>query len=117
MPMTLQKQNAVTAVIADVLTPSAVWYIRCIAVRQTSPMPGSNISRAVVSLVVQQDANALWIGQVSTPHAFVRLALAIAHDDACCLSSLTGGYYCSVQSQAGPHPWQWLPKTPQQQTM
>ena len=64
VPMTLQKQNVVTAVIADVLTPSAVWYIRCMGVHQTSTLPGSNISHAVVSLVVQQDANALWIGQV-----------------------------------------------------
>ena len=63
--MTLQKQNVVTAVIIDVLTPSGVWYIDCIGVNQTSPAEGSNISTAVVSMVLQQDAGAVYIGQVS----------------------------------------------------
>lgn len=62
VPMTLQKQNVVTAVIADVLTPSAVFYINCTAVNQVSAAPGSNSSTAVVSLVLQLDADAVYIG-------------------------------------------------------
>lgn len=65
VPMTLQKQNVVTAVIADVLTPSAVFYINCTAVNQVSAAPGSNSSTAVVSLVLQQDADAVYIGHVT----------------------------------------------------
>ena len=65
VPMTLQKQNVVTAVIADVLTPSAVFYINCTAVEQSSAAPGSNTSTAVVSLILQQDADAVYIGHVT----------------------------------------------------
>lgn len=65
IPMTVQKQNVVTAVIADVLTPNAVWFTHCIGVNQTSPALDSNTSTAVVSLVLEQDAEALYIGQVS----------------------------------------------------
>ena len=65
VPMTLQKQNVVTAVIADVLTPSAVFYINCTAVNQVSAAPGRNSSTAVVSLVLQQDADAVYIGHVT----------------------------------------------------
>ena len=65
IPMTVQKQNVVTAVIADLLTPNAVWYINCIGVHQISPTPGHNSSTAVVSLVLQQDAGAVYIGHVT----------------------------------------------------
>lgn len=62
--MTIQKQNVVMAVVADVLTPNAVWFINCTRVNQTSAAPGTNRSTAVVSLIVEQDAEALYVGQV-----------------------------------------------------
>ena len=64
VPMTLQKQNVVIAVVADIVAYAAVWYIKCIGVKQSSPAPGSANSTAVVSLVVQQDANAQFVGEV-----------------------------------------------------
>ncbi len=57
VPFTLQKQNAVSATVADLL-PS-VFSVRLISVDQTSPEAGQSISSADVSLVVQQDANAI----------------------------------------------------------
>jgi len=57
VPFTLQKQNAVSATVADLL-PS-VFSVRLVSVDQTSPEAGQSISSADVSLVVQQDANAI----------------------------------------------------------
>ena len=65
VPFTLQKQNLVTSVIADLLSFAAVISIRLSSVEQTSPEPGQHISSAVLSLIVQQDASALFAGQVS----------------------------------------------------
>ncbi len=62
--MTNQKQNLVIAVLADLLAFAAVWQIRCISVNQNSPMAGQDISSAVIAFVVQQDADALFVGQV-----------------------------------------------------
>jgi len=64
VPMTIQKQNLVIAVLADLLASAAVWQIRCIAVNQNSPVAGQDISSAVISFVVQQDADALFVGKV-----------------------------------------------------
>ena len=69
VPMTIQKQNVVTAVVSNILAFAAVWLITPIGVRQTSPEPGSNISTAIQSMIVQQDANALFVGQVRTKHS------------------------------------------------
>ncbi|KAL0053929.1 hypothetical protein WJX82_001314 [Trebouxia sp. C0006] len=63
VPMTLQKQNLVIAVLADLLAFAAVWQIRCIAVHQNSLLAGQDISSAVISFVAQQDADALFVGQ------------------------------------------------------
>ena len=67
VPMTLQKQNIVTASLADTLAFAAVWNIRCIEVRQESLQSGLNTSSAVMSYVMQQDADALFVGQVGSP--------------------------------------------------
>ncbi len=65
VPFTLQKQNLVSAVVADLLSFAAVFSVRLISVDQTSPEPGQNVSSADVALVVQQDASALFVGQAS----------------------------------------------------
>ncbi len=72
VPFTLQKQNAVSATIADLL-PS-VFSVRLISVDQTSPGAGQSISSADVSLVVQQDASAIPVELVRPPFltAFMR---------------------------------------------
>jgi len=57
VPFTIQKQNALSATVADLL-PS-VFSVRLILVDQTSPEAGQSISSAEVSLVVQQDASAI----------------------------------------------------------
>ncbi|DBA88396.1 TPA: hypothetical protein ACH3X2_004890 [Trebouxia sp. C0005] len=57
VPFTLQKQNAVSATVADLL-PS-VFSVRLVSVEQNSPEAGQNISSAEVSLVVQQGASAI----------------------------------------------------------
>lgn len=62
--MTLQKQNLVISVLADLLAFAAVWQIQCIAVHQNSLLAGQDISSAVISFVAQQDADALFVGQV-----------------------------------------------------
>ena len=64
VPFTLQKQNAVSATVADLLP--AVFSVRLISVEQSSPELGQNVSAADVSLVVQQDASAIFVGQVWT---------------------------------------------------
>ena len=64
VPMTVQKQNVVMAVAADILAYATVWYIKCLGVKQSSPAPGATNSTAVVSLLVQQDANAQFVGEV-----------------------------------------------------
>ncbi len=64
VPMTIHKQNLVIAALADLLVFAAVWQIRCIAVNQNSVLAGQVISSAVISFVVQQDADALYVGQV-----------------------------------------------------
>ena len=64
VPFTLQKQNAVSATLADLLP--AVFSVRLISVEQTSPEAGQNVSTANVVLVVQQDASAMFVGQVRT---------------------------------------------------
>lgn len=66
VPMTLQKQNVVTASLADTLAFAAVWNIRCIEVRQESLQSGLETSPAVMSYVMQQDAAALFVGQVGS---------------------------------------------------
>ena len=65
VPFTLQKQNLVTAVVADLLSFAAVFSVRLSSVDQTSPEPGQELSSADVFLVVQQDASALFVGEVS----------------------------------------------------
>ena len=64
VPMTLQKQNLVIAVLADLLAFAAVWQIRCIAVHQKSVVAGRDTTSAVITFVAQQDADALFVGQV-----------------------------------------------------
>ena len=75
VPMTVQKQNAVIAVLEDLMAFAGVWYIRCIAVNQTSVPPGQTVSSANVTIAIQQDAAALYVGQVHTsstfPHALL----------------------------------------------
>lgn len=63
VPMTLQKQNLVIAVLADLLAFAAVWQIRCIAVHQKSVVAGRDTTSAVITFVAQQDADALFVGQ------------------------------------------------------
>ena len=63
--MTVQKQNVVTAVLGDLLAFAAVWYIRCLAVNQSNPEAGQNSSTADMTYAIQQDANDLFVGQVS----------------------------------------------------
>lgn len=75
--MTIQKQNVITAVLADLLSSAEVWYIRCTAVNQASPDPGQNVSSAFISFVVQQDASALSVGQVNTLYATAALLLGL----------------------------------------
>lgn len=65
VPFTLQKQNLVTAVVADLLSFAAVFSVRLSSVDQTSVKPGHEFSSADVVLVVQQDASALFAGEVS----------------------------------------------------
>ena len=76
MPMTVQKQNVVIAVVADILAYATVFYIKCLGVTQRSPAPGSVNSTAVVSLVVQQDASAQFVGEVSKALITVHVPLA-----------------------------------------
>lgn len=64
VPMTLQKQNLVIAVLADLLAFAAVWQIRCIAVNQKSLVAERDVSSAVITFVTQQDADALFVGQL-----------------------------------------------------
>lgn len=64
VPFTLQKQNAVSATLADLLP--AVFSVRLTSVEQNSLEAGQNVSTADVSLVVQQDAGAIFVGQVRT---------------------------------------------------
>ena len=66
VPFTLQKQNVVAAVLDELLSFAAVFSVRLQAVDQTSPEPGQELSSADVSLLVQQDASALFAGQVSS---------------------------------------------------
>ena len=77
VPMTIQKQNVITAVLADLLSFAEVWYIRCTAVNQASPHPGQNVSSAFISFVVQQDASALSVGQVNSLYAMAALVLGL----------------------------------------
>jgi len=80
VPMTLQKQNLVIAVLADLLAFAAVWQIRCIAVHQNSLLAGQDISSAVISFVAQQDADALFVGQVCSSLFLTSLKLdALVH--------------------------------------
>lgn len=65
VPFTLQKQNAVSTAVADLLSFAAVFSVRMVSVDQSSPGPGLDISSANVSLVVQQDASAIFVGQAS----------------------------------------------------
>ena len=69
IPMTIQKQNVVTAAVAKYLESASVFIITPIGVRQTSSEPGSNTSTAIQSLIVQQDVKALYIEQVRIEHS------------------------------------------------
>ena len=69
VPMTIQKQNVVTAAVAKYLESASVFIITPIGVRQTSPEPGSNTSTAMQSMIVQQDVKALYIEQVRIEHS------------------------------------------------
>ena len=67
MPFTLQTQNVVTAVLSELLSTVQVWQLQCLGVNQTSPEPGSSNSTALLTYVLQQEATALYVGQVNRP--------------------------------------------------
>lgn len=85
VPFTLQKQNAVSATLADLLP--AVFSVRLTSVEQTSLEAGQNVSTADVSLVVQQDAGAIFVGQVWT---------CLLTLDASMIDSAIGNVFCSL---------------------
>ena len=65
VPFTLQKQNLVTAVLADLLSFASVFSVRLIRVEQQTPLPGQDISTASLFIVTQQDTRDLFVGEVS----------------------------------------------------
>lgn len=64
VPFTLQKQNALAATLGDQLRFASVFSVRLISVDQRSPSSGLNVSSADVSFVVQQNDDALYVGEV-----------------------------------------------------
>ena len=64
VPFTLQKQNVVAATVSDQLRFASVFSVRLISVDQNSPEAGHHVSSAELSLIVQQDDSALYVGEV-----------------------------------------------------
>ena len=83
VPLTLQKQNMVTAVLTDLLAFALVFSVRLIRVEQQGALPGSDISTASLFIVTQQDDRGLFVGEVSSKALRCLLFVYVFISDLC----------------------------------